>query len=240
MPLAMHAPRFVVPLATALALALPAGASAACPGETAAPTDPVAAAATLCLLNAERAAQGLPAFAASATLDAAARAHAADMVSRRYFAHDSPEGGTLADRVGAAGWFPTGGSWTIGEDIAWGSGTLGTPVRIVAAWMASPGHRANILQPAFTEVGIGVAAGAPRPGVPGTAGTYVADFGGQPGAPAPASAEPPTTPVPAPAPATAAVHRPSKACTRAARRAKTARSAKVRRAAARAARRCAR
>jgi hypothetical protein len=179
MPADRHACRLAVPLAAALALALPGIALGACPGEDAAPADPAAASATLCLLNAERAAQGLGPLAASATLGAAAAGHAADMVARAFFEHVSPDGGTLQMRLRAAGWMPASGSWSAGEDLAWGSGSLGTPARIVAAWMNSAGHRANILQPGFTQVGIGIAAAAPRPGVQAEAGTYVADFGAQ-------------------------------------------------------------
>ena len=71
------------------------------------------------------------------------------MVDRRFFDHVSPGGGTMMDRLHAAGWNP-GGAWSAGENIAWGSGELGTPARIVDAWMHSAGHRANILNRAFT------------------------------------------------------------------------------------------
>ena len=66
--------------------------------------------------------------------------------------------------------------YTLGEDLAWGSGTLGTARAIVAAWMHSPGHRANILNGRFREIGLGVARGAPVGGQD-RAGTYVTDFG---------------------------------------------------------------
>jgi uncharacterized protein YkwD len=64
---------------------------------------------------------------------------------------------------------------TLGEDLAWGSGTLGTPREIVASWMASPGHRANILDRKFREGGMGVAFGDPGAGEDGV--TYALDFG---------------------------------------------------------------
>jgi uncharacterized protein YkwD len=183
------------------ALVLPASARADCPGAEGPPAAPDGAAATLCLLNAERAAQGLAPLAPAAQLDAAARDHAAAMVAGGFFAHDSPDGGTLLDRLRAAGRLPGPGGWTAGEDIAWGSGDLGTPAGVVAAWMASPGHRANILAPGFDEVGVGIAAGAPVPGVADASATYVADFGTRDG-----DGETRSRP-PAPAPARAAVKR---------------------------------
>ena len=68
------------------------------------------------------------------------------------------------------------GNWTIGENIAWGSGALATPRAIVNGWMHSPGHRANILRASFRDIGIGIRLGAPGPGLSGGA-TYVTDFG---------------------------------------------------------------
>jgi uncharacterized protein YkwD len=171
-----RARRILAPLAAAVAaLALGApSALASCAGSGVAPGDPAAVAATLCLLNEQRAAQGLDALAASPVLDRAAGAYAADMVARRFFDHVSPGGGTMLQRLKAAGWVPAG-AWTIGENIAWGSGELGTPAAIVDGWMHSPGHRANILNAAFGQIGIGIATGAPQAGLR-DAGTYVTDF----------------------------------------------------------------
>src|SRR6201999_3073349 len=109
--------------------------------------------ATLCLLNQERASRGLTALSEASTLQKAADRYASDMVARRFFDHVSPGGGTFMDRIKAEGWLPAG-SWTAGENIAWGSGELGTPASIVDGWMHSPGHRANILNGAFTQIGI--------------------------------------------------------------------------------------
>jgi uncharacterized protein YkwD len=155
-----------------LAVSAPA-ALAACDGSLSA-SDPGAVAATLCLLNAQRADHGLKAFSESTTLDRAADDYAADMVKRRFFDHVSPGGGTMMDRIKAAGWAPSG-SWSAGENIAWGSGSLATPASIVNGWMHSAGHRANILAGSFSQIGIGVAAGAPQGGIRG-GGTYVTDF----------------------------------------------------------------
>ena len=168
--------RILVPLAAVVAaLAVAPGAWAACANDDVSPSDPAAVAATLCLLNVQRAQHGLGAFSESAVLDKAAAAYAKRMVADAFFDHVSPDGGTFMDRIKAAGWTASG-SWTAGENIAWGSGSLGTPASIVDAWMHSPGHRANILNGAYGAIGIGIADGAPQPGVPGNAGTYVNDF----------------------------------------------------------------
>lgn len=134
--------------------------------------------ATLCLINRERTTHGLPPFASNGILAQAALAHSQDMVARGYFEHDSLDGRTVTDRLRAAGYARRNASG--GENIAWGAGEKGTPAAIVKAWMASPGHRADILRPAFREIGVGIAIGGPvEPGTKGlTAITYTTDFGG--------------------------------------------------------------
>jgi uncharacterized protein YkwD len=97
------------------------------------------------------------------------------MVARNYFSHDSLGGGDFVDRIRKAGYMAPRTFPTLGEDLAWGSGTLGEPGAIVASWMASPGHRANILGRQFREAGIGVAFGDPGAGEDGA--TYALDFG---------------------------------------------------------------
>jgi uncharacterized protein YkwD len=171
--------RSLVPLlavSAAFAVGVPSASAAACDDANVAASDPGAADATLCLLNKERTTRGLGALTRSAILDKAADKFADDMVARQFFDHVSPGGGTFMDRIKAAGWTPSG-SWTAGENIAWGTGDLSTPASIVDGWMHSAGHRANILNGAFTQIGIGIAADAPQD-VSGDAGTYVNDFTG--------------------------------------------------------------
>jgi uncharacterized protein YkwD len=131
-------------------------------------------AAILCLLNAERGAAGLPRLHSNSRLGRAARGMANLMVKQRFFAHDTPDGRSVLDRVKPTGYIR--GSWSLGENIAWGSGALATPRAIVNGWMHSPGHRANILRGKFRDIGIGVKLGAPGQGLSGGA-TYVTDFG---------------------------------------------------------------
>ncbi|MCH0566591.1 CAP domain-containing protein [Streptomyces sp. MUM 2J] len=106
------------------------------------------------LTNRERARAGLPPLGADVRLAAAARAHSEDMATRAYHAHTSPDGTQPWDRAAAAG----SARRTIGENIACGQRS---PAEVVAGWMDSPGHRANILAPAFTHIGVGFAGGGP-------------------------------------------------------------------------------
>ena len=165
-------------IAALLALFAPASAQAAtCPGATAHPAEAsteTIARATLCLLNEERRDRGLDALRPSVQLSIAAKRHARDMVARSYFSHESPSGSTFVRRIEQTG-YTRNSSWTLGENLAWGSAELATPAAIVRAWLASPRHRANILG-RFREVGIGLATGAPV-GDTRDAATYATEFG---------------------------------------------------------------
>jgi uncharacterized protein YkwD len=130
--------------------------------------------ATHCLLNAQRAANGLPALHRNGRLAAAARSHSGDMARRHYFDHVSPTGSTLGSRIRAAGYARGARSWSGGETIAYATGEAATPAAIVALWMSSPPHRAEILDAGFRQVGIGVAVRTPA-GERGA--TVTADFG---------------------------------------------------------------
>jgi uncharacterized protein YkwD len=172
-------------LALVASVALPALASAKradCRGADTTPTARSigsARAATLCLLNREREARGLHRLRAHRMLTAAAQRYAGAMVRGGFFSHVSPAGTTLEERIREQTRYLAGAlRYTIGENIAWGQGDLAKPRAIVAAWMASPGHRANILRAAFREIGIGIAPGAPVAGVAAVrAVTYTNEFG---------------------------------------------------------------
>ena len=114
------------------------------------------------LTNAQRAAAGCGALRLDTRIEAAAVAHSVDMRARRYFAHDSPDGETPWQRMADAG-YPTPSA----ENIAMGQAT---PQDVVAAWMGSPDHRANILNCSSQAVGVGVRFG---PGGP----WWTQDFG---------------------------------------------------------------
>jgi uncharacterized protein YkwD len=98
------------------------------------------------------------------------------MVREQFFSHDTPDGGTLLARIQPTGYLPNTGDWVVGENLAWGNGPLATPQAIVAGWMNSPGHRANILAADYRDIGIGLAVGSPLATNSGGT-TYVTDFG---------------------------------------------------------------
>jgi uncharacterized protein YkwD len=112
----------------------------------------------LARINALRRRAGAPRLTANYHLDVAAQRHAEDMLARSYFAHRSPDGTSVRQRAPAAGY-----DWaTIGENLAEGQRTID---QAVEGWMASAGHRENILDLGFTESGVGLALGRdPRTG----------------------------------------------------------------------------
>jgi uncharacterized protein YkwD len=131
--------------------------------------------ATLCLLNHERAIRGVRKLRADGRLRRAATGHAGDMVAKHYFDHTSKSGASFVTRIKRTGWTRSRRSWTVGENIGYGSGSLATPREMVKAWMHSAGHRQNILARQFKMIGVGVASGAPTGG---GGATYATDFGG--------------------------------------------------------------
>jgi uncharacterized protein YkwD len=131
---------------------------------------------TLCLLNNERSQRHMRRLRLNKRLSRAARGHAQDMVRHQYFSHDTPSGTDFVQRIQRTGYLRSAGAWLVGENLAWGSVNRSTPASIVDAWMHSPGHRANILNRRFREIGIGVTFGAPE-GAEGPSATYATDFG---------------------------------------------------------------
>lgn len=127
------------------------GASSAAPPPAPKPAPPAPgteAQQVTVLVNAERAKEGCEPVRANGLLNDAAQGHSADMSARDYFSHTSPEGTDPGDRITAAGY-----RWsTYGENIAKGQRT---PADVMRAWMNSPGHRANILNCSFKEIGVG-------------------------------------------------------------------------------------
>jgi uncharacterized protein YkwD len=102
------------------------------------------------LVNRERARRRLPRLVEDRMLTQVAYNHCVDMVARGYYDHISPLGVDVAGRVAAAGYLAT----MTAENIARGQTTPGD---VVAGWMASPGHRANILHPDLRAIGAGYA-----------------------------------------------------------------------------------
>jgi uncharacterized protein YkwD len=132
-------------------------------------------AAILCLHNNVRAEHGLPALRENKRLRKAALAHSRSMVVKRFFEHTTPTGVTMVDRILKSRYVRADQGWSLGENLAWGTGSYATPRGAVEAWMQSPGHRANILKRVYRELGIGVVLGVPVSDAAGA--TYTVDFG---------------------------------------------------------------
>jgi uncharacterized protein YkwD len=170
-----------VAVVSSLALIAPGAASAgaACAGADVVATSPDApslATSTVCVLNERRAAAGLRRLSIRADLSNAAASFSATMVRESFFAHRAPAGPDLVGRLTRTGYLRrTAPEWIVGENLAWARGAAATPRGLVAAWMESPGHRRNVLEPAFRDIGIGVAAGVPGAGGDGV--TVTTDFG---------------------------------------------------------------
>ena len=107
----------------------------------------------LTLVNQHRAAIGVGQLSTDGALTASAVWKSMNMAGLNYFDHnDDPIGRTVAQRLAACGW-PSNLGW--GENIAYG---YSTPADVMNGWLNSPGHKANIENPSYTSIGIGVAA----------------------------------------------------------------------------------
>lgn len=102
------------------------------------------------LVNAERAKRGISALTLDSSLSSVATKKSQDMVDKNFFDHTSPTYGSPFDMMKQFGISYR----TAGENIAKGQKT---PQEVVAAWMNSEGHRKNILNPNFTNLGVGIA-----------------------------------------------------------------------------------
>jgi uncharacterized protein YkwD len=136
-------------LLTASLLLVPVGTSARSQASFRSSTERV----VFKLLNQIRRDHKLPQFTFSAALRSAAREHSADMLSRHYFEHNSPNE-TFDHRIRRHL-----DSSLVGENIAWGTGRYSTPEGIVKLWMHSPTHRHIILMRSLHRIGLGVAIG---------------------------------------------------------------------------------
>lgn len=132
----------------------------------------------LALHNEERAERGVPPLCWSEDPAAAATAHSEDMMERGFFAHETPEGITPADRTLSSGY----DSSFIAENIQIHHMSVGFEPNmkdleeVVRGWMESPGHRRNLLDPELHEVGIGASFGKYRRELDSSR-AYTVDFG---------------------------------------------------------------
>jgi len=198
--LALSCLTMALPASASAAITLPDALSHVIPGQAPAPTaaPPAAAApcsntdlvptsangeqvrsATLCLLNVERTSRGLHALRADRQLRKVADSYSQQMVTHSFFAHVGFDGSTLRSRVASGTRYLSSrvARWSLGENLYWGSGALATPAQSVSAWMHSPGHRVNVLNPKFRDIGIGIAIGAPDGAADDAAATYTTEYG---------------------------------------------------------------
>ncbi|MGY2003869.1 CAP domain-containing protein [Blastococcus sp. SYSU DS1024] len=132
----------------------PAAAAAPPPAPPVTPAAPSVEAEVLALVNAQRAQAGCGPVAPDSGLAAVARAHSTGMRDRGFFDHVDPDGLDPFDRAARAGVSARA------ENIARGQSD---PAAVMASWMTSPGHRANILNCGLTRLGVGVATGSGGP-----------------------------------------------------------------------------
>ncbi len=163
-------------------LALPAPlAAGACANAALAPQAgnlPLVAAAVLCLINQQRVGAGLRPLRENARLGGAAQRHSDDMARSGTFDHVGSRGDTFGARISASGYLQSGRAVTAGENIAWVPARRSTAAAMLADWMSSADHRANILDPGFRDTGIGLTLAPPSGFTGGGRGTTVTeDFG---------------------------------------------------------------
>ncbi|WTU55637.1 CAP domain-containing protein [Streptomyces sp. NBC_00056] len=154
-PRTSESPR--APRTTASPAAPRTTASYSAPRTTVSPSAPATtapesgdAARVLTLVNNERSKAGCTPLTMNAKLTKAAQEHSKDMASHQNMSHTGSDGSSPDDRITRAGY-----SWSsYGENVAYG---YATPEKVMAAWMSSPGHKRNILDCSFKEIGIGLA-----------------------------------------------------------------------------------
>ena len=120
------------------------------------------------VVNSVRAAHGLAALRSDGPLTKAARSHTANLIRTDVFTH-----GSFAARLASYG----ARGPRFAENLAWGTGSRASARSIVRAWLASPGHRANLLRPGFRRIGIGARVGTFQGH--GGATVVTADFAGR-------------------------------------------------------------
>lgn len=168
----------LVALATSLGVAPAPAAAAQCKGSDK-PAYKLAGKrarkATLCIVNKQRDERGLRRLKFSKGQQKAAARHSRTMVNKRCFSHVCPGEPDLVRRLVRTNYLPCACAWGVGENIAYGYGAQSSPRQIVARWMGSAPHRANLLSRSFEHIGIGIARRAPDGS--SKAATYTTDFG---------------------------------------------------------------
>jgi uncharacterized protein YkwD len=115
-------------------------------------------------INAFRSAHGLARLRLNVGLNGAAQQHTLQMAADGYFAHDSADGSAFWKRIRR--YYPSSGSrlWSVGENLVWSSPSLDAKGAL-QMWLASPEHRANLMNPRWREIGVSAVHTVAAPGV---------------------------------------------------------------------------
>ncbi|MFH8800755.1 CAP domain-containing protein [Streptomyces sp. NPDC017936] len=147
-PSASASPQAPAPASTGAADTTAPAAAPTASGSSAPASGAVAK--VVALVNSERSKAGCSALTVNAKLTTAAQSHSADMASHKTMSHTGSDGSDPGQRITRAGY-----NWsTYGENVAYG---YSTPEQVMAGWMSSPGHKKNILNCGFKEIGVGLA-----------------------------------------------------------------------------------
>jgi uncharacterized protein YkwD len=117
--------------------------------------------AVFCLINDQRSQQDQPPLSRRPQLDQSASFQSADMVAHHYFAHDHPGRPSLWERISWTGYFEQAVTGLYAENLLNGPQGTTTPSVMVDAWMESPDHRSNILDPRLHDIGLGASIAPP-------------------------------------------------------------------------------
>jgi uncharacterized protein YkwD len=134
-------------------------------------------AATLCLIERERAAYHLELLRNNSSLRQIATSQAKAMVVGDYFGDNSPSGTTPWQRITTSAYASGAHNLAAAQNIGWGTSQIATPAGMVSMWMRSAPHRRIMLTSGYRDIGIGVAPAAPTiltGGAPGA--TYTVEF----------------------------------------------------------------
>ena len=157
----MRAARIFVGVLAAAALFVPAATAA--PQHAHAALSPLESG-VLVDINTFRRAHHLPALKLNTRLTAAARAHTQEMAVQGYFSHDSANGSLFWKRIqgfyGSSPWR----YWSVGENLLWSSPDV-TPEHALEMWLASPEHKANLMNPRWREIGVAAVHEPAAPGI---------------------------------------------------------------------------
>jgi uncharacterized protein YkwD len=129
-------------------------------------------------INALRVSYGLHPLRFSPALYESAETHCQQMLAGGYFGHSSPTGAPFSSRIESFYRVAHATDWAAGENLFWSSGPA-TSSQMIAEWMQSPGHRRNLLNPAWRQIGLATVTSPSAPGVYEGLGVTVvtADFG---------------------------------------------------------------